>query len=218
MLKVLTHKKKQTQTWKKGITERLGMDQCTGALPLQPDSCLHLTWAPRPTGEGPGCGLACGSHSCPEGYCSNGGHCHLHPITCTPICTCPPAFTDQRCLVAGGDFQPLPNAGACLCLVEGEPQPHLPQSWDARANAVASLGRSPPEKHQAADQDTAKHHCWGSQQHRTSPEGMGSGSGTHWHAGQHGSLGYPYLRVPPSHGIPRNPVDLQGWREAVPAA
>ncbi|XP_019328413.1 PREDICTED: mucin-4 [Aptenodytes forsteri] len=60
-------------------------------------------------GEGPGCGLACGSHSCPEGYCSNGGRCHLHPITCTPSCACPPAFTDQRCLVAGGDFQPLPS-------------------------------------------------------------------------------------------------------------
>ncbi|CAM9328463.1 unnamed protein product [Bubo scandiacus] len=61
-------------------------------------------------GEGPGCGSACGSHSCPEGYCSNGGFCHLHPITCTPTCTCPPAFTDQRCLVAGGDFRPLPSA------------------------------------------------------------------------------------------------------------
>ncbi|XP_074690129.1 mucin-4 isoform X10 [Strix aluco] len=61
-------------------------------------------------GKGPGCGSACGSHSCPEGYCSNGGLCHLHPITCTPTCTCPPAFTDQRCLVAGGDFWPLPSA------------------------------------------------------------------------------------------------------------
>ncbi|XP_074733442.1 mucin-4 isoform X4 [Strix uralensis] len=61
-------------------------------------------------GKGPGCGSACGSHSCPEGYCSNGGLCRLHPITCTPTCTCPPAFTDQRCLVAGGDFRPLPSA------------------------------------------------------------------------------------------------------------
>ncbi|OWK62249.1 Mucin-4 [Lonchura striata] len=62
-------------------------------------------------GESPGCGSACGYHSCPEGYCSNGGHCHLHPITCAPTCTCPPAFTDQHCLVAGGDFQPLPSSG-----------------------------------------------------------------------------------------------------------
>ncbi|XP_071668779.1 mucin-4 isoform X3 [Patagioenas fasciata] len=61
-------------------------------------------------GEDLGCGSACGSRSCPEGYCSNGGHCHLHPITCAPTCTCPPAFTDQHCLVAGGDFWPLPSA------------------------------------------------------------------------------------------------------------
>ncbi|KAM7043571.1 LOW QUALITY PROTEIN: mucin-4 [Acridotheres tristis] len=60
-------------------------------------------------GEKPGCGSACGYHSCPEGYCSNGGHCHIHPITCAPTCTCPQAFTDQRCQVAGGDFQPLPS-------------------------------------------------------------------------------------------------------------
>ncbi|XP_059678847.1 mucin-4 [Gavia stellata] len=61
-------------------------------------------------GEGPGCGSACRSPSCPEGYCSNGGHCHLHPITCAPTCACPPAFTDQHCLVAGEDFRPLPSA------------------------------------------------------------------------------------------------------------
>ncbi|XP_042655267.1 mucin-4 isoform X2 [Tyto alba] len=59
--------------------------------------------------EGPGCGSPCGSRSCPEGYCNNGGRCRLHPITCTPTCACPPAFTDQRCLVAGGDFRPLPS-------------------------------------------------------------------------------------------------------------
>ncbi|NXD71354.1 MUC4 protein, partial [Eolophus roseicapillus] len=66
------------------------------------------------TGDGrhcSGCGSACGSRSCPTGYCSNGGHCRLHPIACTPSCACPPAFTDQRCLVAGGDFRPLPSAG-----------------------------------------------------------------------------------------------------------
>ncbi|XP_068020042.1 mucin-4 [Melanerpes formicivorus] len=61
-------------------------------------------------GKGPGCGSACGSHSCPDGYCGNGGRCLLHPVTCTPACVCPPAFTDQRCLVAGGDFRPLPSS------------------------------------------------------------------------------------------------------------
>lgn len=93
---------------------------------------------PCPAGQGPGCGSACGSRSCPEGYCSNGGHCHLHPVTCAPACACPSAFTDQHCLVAGGDFRPLPSTGGCLCLVGDEPQPRLPRSWDARIIAVAS--------------------------------------------------------------------------------
>ncbi|NXX99345.1 MUC4 protein, partial [Centropus bengalensis] len=61
------------------------------------------------SGERPDCGSACGSRSCPEGYCVNGGHCHLHPLTCSPTCTCPSAFTDRRCLVAGGDFWPQPS-------------------------------------------------------------------------------------------------------------
>ncbi|NXC47738.1 MUC4 protein, partial [Penelope pileata] len=61
-------------------------------------------------GEGLGCGSACGSRSCPQGFCSNGGRCRLHPSSCAPICECPPAFTDSRCLVAGGDFQPLASA------------------------------------------------------------------------------------------------------------
>uniref|UniRef100_A0A8C0I9E9 MUC4 protein n=1 Tax=Bubo bubo TaxID=30461 RepID=A0A8C0I9E9_BUBBB len=88
-------------------------DPCTqGCFPgVGCDS--HAGCGPCPAGlTGDGrhcCGSACSSHSCPEGYCSNGGLCHLHPITCTPTCTCPPAFTDQRCLVAGGDFRPLPN-------------------------------------------------------------------------------------------------------------
>uniref|UniRef100_A0A8D0F2I4 Mucin-4 n=1 Tax=Strix occidentalis caurina TaxID=311401 RepID=A0A8D0F2I4_STROC len=88
-------------------------DPCTqGCFPgVGCDS--HTGCGPCPAGlTGDGrhcCGSACGSHSCPERYCSNGGLCRLHPITCTPTCTCPPAFTDQRCLVAGGDFRPLPN-------------------------------------------------------------------------------------------------------------
>ncbi|XP_064021849.1 mucin-4 [Pogoniulus pusillus] len=69
-------------------------------------------------GKGPGCDSACSSHSCPDGYCSNGGHCLLDPITCTPTCACPPAFTDQRCLVAGGDFQPLPSSDLPLRSVQ----------------------------------------------------------------------------------------------------
>ncbi|XP_053842503.1 mucin-4 [Vidua macroura] len=87
-------------------TECPGNSTCTNTVGSYICSCLASE-----QGERPGCGSACGYHSCPEGYCSNGGRCHLHPITCAPTCTCPPAFTDQRCLVAGGDFQPLPSSG-----------------------------------------------------------------------------------------------------------
>ncbi|XP_062439026.1 mucin-4 [Rhea pennata] len=62
--------------------------------------------APGEAGAGPGCTAACGSRACPPGYCSNGGRCRLEPGTCVPSCLCPPAFTDRRCLVAGGNFQP----------------------------------------------------------------------------------------------------------------
>ncbi|XP_041898172.1 mucin-4 [Corvus kubaryi] len=86
-------------------TECPGNNTCTNTVGSYICSCLASE-----QGERPGCGSACGYHSCPEGYCSNGGHCHLHPITCAPTCACPPAFTDQRCLVAGGDFRPLPSS------------------------------------------------------------------------------------------------------------
>ncbi|XP_061862007.1 mucin-4-like [Colius striatus] len=81
-----------------------GNATCTNTVGSYTCSCLA-----GEEGEEPGCGFACGSRSCPEDYCSNGGHCHLHPISCAPTCACPPAFTDQRCLVAGGDFLPLPS-------------------------------------------------------------------------------------------------------------
>ncbi|XP_030083050.2 mucin-4 [Serinus canaria] len=87
-------------------TECPGNSTCTNTVGSYICSCLASE-----QGERPGCGSDCSYHSCPEGYCSNGGHCHLHPITCAPTCSCPPAFTDQRCLVAGGDFQPLPSSG-----------------------------------------------------------------------------------------------------------
>uniref|UniRef100_A0A8C3Y234 Mucin-4 n=1 Tax=Catharus ustulatus TaxID=91951 RepID=A0A8C3Y234_CATUS len=122
-----------------GCFPGVGCDPFSGCGPCPPGL----------TGDGQHCcGSACGYHSCPEGYCSNGGHCHLHPITCTPTCTCPPAFTDQRCQVAGGDFQPLPSTGGSLCLAWGETQTQTsPWSWDARATIVAfpqqiSLGES----------------------------------------------------------------------------
>uniref|UniRef100_A0A8B9ED40 Mucin-4 n=1 Tax=Anser cygnoides TaxID=8845 RepID=A0A8B9ED40_ANSCY len=95
-----------------GCFPGVGCDLLTGCDPCPPG----LTGDGRHC-EGPGCGTACGSQSCPEGFCSNGGRCHLHPSSCTPTCVCPPAFTDHRCLVAGGDFRPpanLPRRSVCL--------------------------------------------------------------------------------------------------------
>ncbi|NWI21709.1 MUC4 protein, partial [Crypturellus soui] len=72
----------------------------------------HTGCGPCPaglTGDGihcAGCVAACGSRTCPESFCSNGGQCHLDAATCTPTCLCPPAFTDRHCLVAGADFRP----------------------------------------------------------------------------------------------------------------
>ncbi|NXL89724.1 MUC4 protein, partial [Alectura lathami] len=87
-----------------GCFPGVGCDPHTGCGPCPPG----LTGDGRHcAGEGLGCGTPCGSLSCPEGFCSNGGRCHLHPSSCTPTCECPPAFAGQRCLVSGGDFQPL---------------------------------------------------------------------------------------------------------------
>lgn len=135
ILKLLTHKRKTKQNLEERPYGKAEDGSVSWGSALQPGSCLYH--ALYPTGERPGCGSACGYHSCPEGYCSNGGRCHLHPITCTPTCTCPPAFTDQHCLVAGGDFRPLPSTGGYLCPAWGETQPHSPWSWDARAATVA---------------------------------------------------------------------------------
>ncbi|NXI71209.1 MUC4 protein, partial [Anseranas semipalmata] len=90
-----------------GCFPGVGCDPHTGCGPCPPG----LTGDGRHcSGEGSGCGTACGSHSCPEGFCSNGGRCRLLPPSCAPACVCPPAFTDRRCLVAGGDFQPPASA------------------------------------------------------------------------------------------------------------
>ncbi|XP_014727188.1 PREDICTED: mucin-4 [Sturnus vulgaris] len=105
---------------------------CTNTVGSYVCSCLASE-----QGEKPGCGSACGYHSCPEGYCSNGGHCHIHPITCTPTCTCPQAFTDQRCQVAGGDFQPLPSTGGYLCLAWGLPRRSIQMRIKTLQNTTA---------------------------------------------------------------------------------
>uniref|UniRef100_A0A8C9PA09 Mucin-4 n=1 Tax=Spermophilus dauricus TaxID=99837 RepID=A0A8C9PA09_SPEDA len=67
---------------------------------------------PHMTGDGHHCAavedtFACWNHSCRVNYCYNHGHCYVsQTLGCKPTCTCPPAFTDDRCLVAGNNFTP----------------------------------------------------------------------------------------------------------------
>ncbi|XP_045707167.1 mucin-4 isoform X3 [Phyllostomus hastatus] len=49
----------------------------------------------------------CQNTSCPVNYCYNQGHCYIsQTLGCQATCTCPPAFTDARCFLAGNNFTP----------------------------------------------------------------------------------------------------------------
>nr|XP_060495669.1 mucin-4 [Panthera onca] len=83
------------------------------------------------TGDGRHCAALensplCQNVSCPVNYCYNQGHCYISQTPdCHPTCTCPPAFTDTRCFVAGNNFTPtihqdLPVRIIQLSLREGE--------------------------------------------------------------------------------------------------
>lgn len=67
---------------------------------------------PNLTGDGRHCALLkdselCQNKSCPVDYCYNQGHCSVsQTLGCQPACTCPPAFTDTRCFLAGNNFTP----------------------------------------------------------------------------------------------------------------
>ncbi|XP_046515770.1 mucin-4 isoform X1 [Equus quagga] len=67
---------------------------------------------PHLTGDGRHCAaletpLLCQNKSCPVNYCHNHGHCYISQTQgCQPTCTCPPAFTDSRCFLAGNSFTP----------------------------------------------------------------------------------------------------------------
>ncbi|XP_010210368.1 PREDICTED: mucin-4 [Tinamus guttatus] len=96
-------------------TACVGNATCTNTV----GSYLCTCTPSEAVGAAIGCMAMCGSRTCPEGFCSNGGQCHLDAATCTPTCLCPPAFTDRHCLVAGGDFRPpaspdLPRRSVCL--------------------------------------------------------------------------------------------------------
>nr|BAC25492.1 unnamed protein product [Mus musculus] len=59
-------------------------------------------------------------------YCYNNGHCDISEAPgCQPTCTCPTAFTDNRCFLAGNSFTPtismeLPLRTIVLSLREDE--------------------------------------------------------------------------------------------------
>ncbi|XP_032120059.1 mucin-4-like isoform X2 [Sapajus apella] len=67
---------------------------------------------PGLTGDGRHCAALgssplCRNQSCPVNYCYNQGHCYIsEALGCQPSCTCPPAFTDSHCLLAGNNFTP----------------------------------------------------------------------------------------------------------------
>ncbi|XP_037693419.1 mucin-4 isoform X2 [Choloepus didactylus] len=86
---------------------------------------------PNMTGDGRHCAplenfVVCQNKSCPVNYCYNHGHCYIsQTLGCKPTCTCPPAFTDTRCLLAGNNFTPtaireLPSRVIQLLLSEEE--------------------------------------------------------------------------------------------------
>ncbi|KAK2500424.1 hypothetical protein MC885_020227 [Smutsia gigantea] len=83
------------------------------------------------TGDGRHCAALqnsslCWNKSCPVDYCYNRGHCSIsQTLGCQPTCTCPPAFTDNRCFLAGNNFIPttpleLPERIIQLSLSEEE--------------------------------------------------------------------------------------------------
>lgn len=58
----------------------------------------------------------CQNHSCPVNYCYNHGHCDISgPPDCQPTCTCAPAFTGNRCFLAGNNFTPIIYKGMADC-------------------------------------------------------------------------------------------------------
>ncbi|XP_042638061.1 mucin-4 [Orycteropus afer afer] len=86
---------------------------------------------PHMTGDGRHCAVLenlflCQNKSCPVNYCYNHGHCYISQTPdCQPTCTCPPAFTDTRCFLAGNNFTPsispeLPLRTILLLLSEEE--------------------------------------------------------------------------------------------------
>ncbi|XP_006869495.1 PREDICTED: mucin-4-like [Chrysochloris asiatica] len=79
---------------------------------------------PHLTGDGRHCAalensFLCENKSCPVNYCYNHGHCYISPTPdCQPTCTCPPAFTDTRCFLAGNNFTPSVSSELPLRIIQ----------------------------------------------------------------------------------------------------
>nr|XP_020040442.1 mucin-4 [Castor canadensis] len=79
---------------------------------------------PDMTGDGHHCAaledsLVCQNHSCPVDYCYNQGHCYIsQALDCQPMCTCPPAFIDTQCLLAGNSFTPTVHGELPLRVIQ----------------------------------------------------------------------------------------------------
>ncbi|XP_013368821.1 PREDICTED: mucin-4 [Chinchilla lanigera] len=90
----------------------------------------------------PSTALLCQNQSCPTNYCYNRGHCYISLVQgCQPACTCPPAFTDARCFLAGNAFVPsileeLPLRTIQLSLHEEESA----EKEDVNASVAYKLG------------------------------------------------------------------------------
>ncbi|KAM5276172.1 mucin-4 isoform 3-T3 [Hipposideros larvatus] len=79
---------------------------------------------PNLTGDGRHCALLkdselCQNKSCPVNYCYNQGHCSIsETLGCQAACTCPPAFTDTRCFLAGNNFTPTVSSELPLRVIQ----------------------------------------------------------------------------------------------------
>ncbi|XP_023584443.1 LOW QUALITY PROTEIN: mucin-4 [Trichechus manatus latirostris] len=79
---------------------------------------------PHMTGDGRHCAalessVLCQNKSCPVNYCYNYGHCYISQTSgCQPSCTCPPAFTDTRCFLAGNNFTPTASPEIPLRIIQ----------------------------------------------------------------------------------------------------
>lgn len=105
-------------------------EPCFPDVPCSPGTGCEAC-PPNMTGDGRHCAALedsglCRNLSCPLNYCYNHGHCDISGAPdCQPTCTCPPAFTDNRCFLAGNNFTPticreLPLRTIILSLREDE--------------------------------------------------------------------------------------------------